>query len=96
MGATGFMIYATGSTPREAFDDAREKALHDWGHAGYTGTIAEKESYTTLKVPEGKTPQQHANDLMDTEDSAITDKWGPAGCIRMEDQVYMFFGFASC
>jgi len=42
MGAADFTTIAVGKTPGLAFNAAIEDALYDYGHAGYTGTIAEK------------------------------------------------------
>lgn len=42
MGAEEFRSDSRGATRREAFTTAREQAFYDHGHAGYTGTIAEK------------------------------------------------------
>ena len=53
MGATTFDTTGTGKTVGEAFIDARERALWDHGHGGYTGTIAEKDSYVEAVLPSG-------------------------------------------
>ena len=81
-------------TAEEAFRAARAEAQYDYGHAGYTGTIAEKDKFIMLPLIEGKS-------LDDTiwhyiqKDERIDDKWGPAGCIKTDDG-FMFFGWASC
>jgi hypothetical protein len=51
MGATDFLHYATGRTAEEAFEAAREEALYDYGHSGYTGTIAEKYEFVEFIPP---------------------------------------------
>ena len=56
MGAEQFWHEANGKDAQEAFNNAIEKALYDYGHRGYSGTIAEKESFTEIEVPEGKIP----------------------------------------
>lgn len=48
MGSASFYYIAEGRTPEEAFRNAREDALYDYGHAGYTGTIAEKHEFVIL------------------------------------------------
>jgi hypothetical protein len=53
MGADTFTDYAEGKTADEAFNNVREQAAYDYGHAGYTGTIAEKGSFVILAKPEG-------------------------------------------
>jgi hypothetical protein len=51
MGAEQFITTAEGATADEAFDAARKEALYEHGHRGYSGTIAEKEGFTTFEVP---------------------------------------------
>lgn len=51
MGAESFNIRAVGYTAAEAFDAAREHAQWDYGHSGYTGTIAEKDAFVMVPVP---------------------------------------------
>lgn len=94
MGATDFYAYGTGKTAREAFRAAQDEALHEYGHNGYTGTIAEKSEYVSVQVPEGKDPMQHAQDLVDADDRRTCDKYGPCGCIKVGEGRYLFFGFA--
>ena len=49
MGAEQFDHIGRGKTVQEAFDNAVKEAQYDYGHAGYTGTIAEKDSF--VEVP---------------------------------------------
>jgi hypothetical protein len=49
MGACDFNCYAEGRSPREAFNNAVQQARYDYGHSGYTGTIAEKESFVLIE-----------------------------------------------
>ena len=95
MGAEQFWHTAEGKTAKEAFDKAYEQAAYDHGHSGYTGTIAEKDSFVVIQVPKGKDPSEYADELMDDNDNRIDDKWGPAGCVKLEDGKYIFFGWAS-
>ena len=53
MGADDFIKTAKGKTVKEAFELATQDARYDHGHASYTGTIAEKHSYTLFTLPEG-------------------------------------------
>ncbi len=48
MGAESFKTYGSGATPQEAFRAAVHQAAYDYGHAGYTGTIAEKHEFTLI------------------------------------------------
>lgn len=96
MGADSFRQEAKGDTAKAAFQDARDEAAHEFGHRGYTGSIAEKTSFVMIDVPDGIEPDVFANNLMDADDPRISDKWGPAGCIDLKDGSYLFFGWASC
>ena len=98
MGATTFGTTATGKNAREAFANAREEAQWEHGHSGYSGTIAEKSSFTLVPLSE-----EVINDraLFDTKideliDTQFDDKWGPAGCVQLAEHKYYFFGWASC
>jgi hypothetical protein len=51
MGASEFITTATGRTAEEAFRAAREDALYEYGHRGYTGSVAEK-SHFVMIAPE--------------------------------------------
>ncbi|MGW5267165.1 hypothetical protein ACWEQ4_00805 [Rhodococcus sp. NPDC003994] len=97
MGAVDFTASAAGKTVEEAFAAATEQARYDYGHAGYTGTIAEKHSFTVIE----RTPQDPAAaaelawKLIDDDDPRIHNKWGPAGAIAVTENRWLFFGFAS-
>ena len=95
MGADVFMITATGVSARDAFVNAREEALYEYGHRGYTGTIAEKDSFNVITLKEGLKPHEYADKLIDECDRRIDDKWGPAGCFDLGGGRYFFFGWAS-
>lgn len=56
MGATTFMISASGKSADEAFNTAVSEARYMNGHGGYTGTIAEKGSFREFKAPAGVEP----------------------------------------
>ena len=96
MGSDIFMITATGVSARDAFTNARQEALYDFGHAGYTGTIAEKRDFTVISLKEGRGPREYADELIDNSDERIDNKWGPAGCFDLGGGRYFFFGWASC
>ena len=95
MGAQEFYNSAKGKTAKEAFAVALDQALYDFGHAGYTGTLAEKNSFVMIEVPEGQDPAGYAEDLMQEDDYRIADKFGDAGCVKLGDGEYLFFGNAS-
>lgn len=97
MGAQTFAERGVGKTAKEAFLAAREQALYDEGHNGYTGTIAEKSSFTLISK-EAMTlaaAERLADELIEKGDARIDDKWGPAGCIPLDDGSFLFFGWAS-
>jgi len=97
MGAHTFFTRANGEDAKSAFSDAVEDAQYHHGQGRYTGTIAEKTSFTRIPDDEvGDTdPAEYASQLIDEQDSRIDSKWGPAGCIHVEEDTYLFFGWAS-
>jgi len=95
MGAETFQVTVEAKTAAEAFKVAREDALYNNGHGGYTGSIAEKSKFVTISVPDGTDPIAYANGLIDDGDPRIDDKWGPAGCVKVAEGKWHFFGWAS-
>jgi hypothetical protein len=51
MGAVNFYCEAEGKTLSEAFRSAVDEAYYEYGHRGYTGTIAEKSGVTLIDIP---------------------------------------------
>ena len=49
MGGEQFSVWETGKTAKEAFAGAVSEAQYDHGHAGYTGTIAEKSEFVMIE-----------------------------------------------
>ena len=94
MGATTFFTIQAGSTAKEAFAAARERALHEHGHGGCTGTIAEKDSF--LLVDPQVSPRAEA--LARVQKLVLEDRFqdtaDPAGCISVEGGRFLFFGWA--
>jgi hypothetical protein len=102
MGACTFGVRRKGETAREAFSAAVSDAQHENGHGGYSGTIAEKSTFVMIDAgtpPEGEDPVRwrvrQAGDLLDRGDPRVDDKWGPAGCVKLGDGDFYFFGWAS-
>ena len=98
MGANTFQVNASGKNAAAAFDSAVKQAEYDYGHAGYTGTIAEKDDFTIIpisEIPEEKTPYDYAESLLYEGDQRIDRKWGPAGAIHLGGEEWLFFGWAS-
>ncbi|MDD3487517.1 MAG: hypothetical protein PHF35_04055 [Candidatus Moranbacteria bacterium] len=104
MGAEQFYTIVSGKTPQEAFDKAIQEAHHEYGHEGYTGTIAEKDGFgfvmiPMLQVPEGEEPltaEEYAVHLIKKCDKRVDDVGGPAGCIQVGEEEFLFFGWALC
>lgn len=96
MGAESFRQKAEGATAAIAFRDAVRTAQYECGYGGYTGTIAEKDSFLVIDVPAGQDPRVFAESLMREDDERIQDKWGPAGCVALGPNEWLFFGWASC
>lgn len=104
MGASIFFETSKGSSAQAAFDKAVEDALYDYGHSGYTGSIAEKEEFIMIPFTfKSHDPNERETELNrwfldnlnnDTLD-AIEDKWGPAGCTQIAPLLYAFYGWAS-
>lgn len=95
MGADIFYHEAKGDNAFEAFNSAVEEACWNHGHGGYTGSIAEKSEFVIIPLPKDCDPYKYAEKLIGDEDERIDDKWGPAGCIELGNNNYLFFGWAS-
>lgn len=97
MGASQFVVVGKGKSAVAAFNSRVEKALYEYGHSGYTGTIAEKDRFVIIPCPSDIDPETYAYQLLKDGDPRISDKWGPAGCIviNKENKEYLFFGWAS-
>lgn len=109
MGAQTFRSFGDGAEIESAFERAVSDAKYEHGHGGYSGTIAEKGDYVVvqdspLSVSDA---EDIASRLIRDNDERITDKWGPAGAIRVRGVLdhgwggpknfdgWLFFGWAS-
>jgi hypothetical protein len=107
MGGEWFTVVGDGATPEEAFERLKEQALWDHGHAGYTGTIAEKSEFLLVPylhpncpaIPTERVAMFYTEEVAAAQSSPWTKKWGPAGCIEIEpitdERRFLFFGVAS-
>lgn len=98
MGAEYFTVRSTGKTAQEAFNAAIEEAVYDHGHSGYTGTIAEKDTFIMKGNCQTTKEAFDLAESFELLDDAQVTKWGPAGCIKVleKENLWVFFGWASC
>jgi len=103
MGAAEFVNDQSAKTAEEAFKLLRKDALHWHGHAGYTGTIAEKRNFKMLEPKPGETPRACIERCQLRSDHWSQDKFGPAACLdggpdpaRPGCRIFYFFGNAPC
>lgn len=102
MGAARFDVYQKGPDQKTAFLSAKDEAFYEYGHRGYTGSLAEKPDFETRNGGKPLTMKEAEafadKDLSDNDH----DKWGPARCvaIRLDDSQdvigWLFYGYASC
>lgn len=102
MGAEVFTNVGRGKTVKQAFNTLVEEAQYDYGHAGYTGTIAEKSEYKSASSKVFASKQEaldFADKLLEDGNHWCDDKWGPAAYVSFKDDkgetCYLFFGWAS-
>jgi len=102
MGASDFYTTGRGRNAQKAFNTAREQALHEYGHGGYTGSLAEKSDFVKINrtCDDVQDAIEIAHELINKNDRRVSDKWGPAGCIFVSKdaegiRTYVFFGIAS-
>jgi hypothetical protein len=94
MPTESFVCYGEGKTAQEAFDSERAAFREAWGGQEYTGTIAEKDSFVMIDLPAGEDAEAYAYSLIDANDPRIADKYGPAGCIEVGGDEWLFFGLS--
>src|SRR5688500_15718463 len=83
MGGTTFEGLYAGADANETFSRAVSEAAHEYGHGGYTGSLAEKHSFVIIQH-QPLTPKAAfalAEKLISDGDPRIDDKWGDAGAI---------------
>ena len=89
MGGTTFETWQMGHpNVGVAFDRAYDQAVHEHGHGGYTGTLAEKGDYVVIDDEPRPLAEARrlAQRLIEAGDQRIDDKWGPAGAIAIADE----------
>lgn len=87
MGSNWFTEGAPGADPRAAFAQAVSESAHRYGHGGYTGSLAEKDSYVVIRGAASPMTRTAALALIATmhDDLRVRDKYGPAGAIALVD-----------
>ncbi len=87
MGGRSFFVRMVGQykNANEAFYEAVTETRYLNGNDGYTGTIAEKDSFVVLEVPNRKNPTEFAEECYNSNDGFWNDKWGPAACVEVKN-----------
>ena len=82
MDACTFFNESFGDSAKEAFQAAKSDAKWMHGHAGYTGTIAEKDNFSMAsnELLAEDPAYKLARSLITTD---YCEKWGLAGCIQI-------------
>lgn len=90
MGATNFVEVMQGyDSPLQAYREAREQAIYEYGNNPYNGTISTTNGYKYL----GEIPEKDVEAFIDNNIDNF-DKWGECGCIKSYDK-YIFFGWVA-
>jgi len=95
MGASDFTVKAKGTNALMAFEIAVEEARYEYGHGGYSGSVAEKGEFKMVGIKPSETPDQAVDRCMSDDDHFCQEKWGPAGCVSVGNGEFIFFGWAS-
>lgn len=98
MGTDRFVTQIQADTPGDAFNRAVESAQWEYGHAGYTGTIAEKSGFANFGQVERRQIRKLLNaleeyrldempadiqELANKARNTYMDKWGDAACFEV-------------
>ena len=90
MGASNITTTASGKTMDEAYRNAVEDALYDYGHSSYNGSIS-----TTNGVINKTDEYKKDPDGWDGKAEDATDKWGPVWGAETEPGKFRFTGWAA-
>jgi len=108
MGASQFTRHGHGKTDKEAFRNAYDEAGYENGHS-YSGDLASKDGYILTTPPAGISPREWMRMIEDFDPSTADpkhkaqlsrlfniydEKYGPALCIKLDADDYIFFGWA--
>ncbi len=99
MGAHNFLDQAYGATAQEAYKDAVESAIYEYGHDAYNGTISTTNGFTIIPLEPKETIDGWASRVL--EDEGIR-KWEECACVKNPDTkeengrwLWMFAGWAA-
>lgn len=102
MSGEWFVTISEGDSVEEAFRKAVKDAQYWHGHRGYTGTIAEKDSYNVIFEPRLNFDNMTDREIMDhfwgeqwLDNDKVSQKWGPCGAVKIRPNRWIFFGCAS-
>lgn len=92
MGANEIVLEYSGKNMKEAFNNAQEDAIYEYGHDPYNGTISTctLTKNVTSAYNQAEDKQAFINDHLEK-----VDKWEAHG-IKLGNGKYMFIGMASC
>jgi len=82
MGAHNFHTQGYGGTASEAYRDAVDDALYEYGHDPYNGTISTTSGFTLIPLKEGESIDEWAGRVI--EDEGIR-KWEECACVADPD-----------
>ncbi len=99
MGAHNFEEVSYGATPEEAYRDAVDRAIYDYGHDPYNGTISTTSGFVHIPFEEGETAGEWQARILD---DPRVQKWMDCA-YRVNDtpvengrRLYIFAGWAAC
>lgn len=97
MGSEFFVTVGKGKTAEDAFHEARERAYYDYGHRGYTGSLAEKDTFVMVEKPDDDESAESFAEGEERGRNPIANyKWGPCCCVKGdEEDEWVFYGRAS-
>jgi len=95
-GAVDFYTYGEGHDPKRVFSQLVDRAFHEHGHGGYTGSISEKDGF----VLRSRTPMTREEaQAFAYKDIDHNDKYEPAFAVPVGEGHkvvgYLFYGMAS-
>lgn len=94
-----FMTTSSGDTPEVAFKKVVLEATDYYGSLGmsrFSGSVAEKGQFVLIKAPSHTSSWFYAKEMLDADDALISNPYGPAGCLPIGIDKWLFFGWAPC